>query len=214
MLEATREEQLKRQLLLIDQIKERLMLQAAQAADTRYWELSAGRWQVQQQMAPTQDLLASTWAGTYCPRASPGTGCLKKEGGCSGEVLCSSTPEGKCGGLKYQLQALQQEDARCIVTTRRLAKLGFDSAHKVRCYFSCYGEVQCVHVPGSTRQESTTPTPKRRAGSVGFVVMASAEAACAVVQDGPAHVVCGVMITVHAFEDDAASARLNTQTQP
>lgn len=186
ILEKTRLEQLECQRLLIEQVQERLMLQAAWAADSMYRELSAGSAQAHQKIT-LNDLLAN------------GQALAGDKGVCGDEVLCRSTPEGKCVSLKGQLQAIQQEEARCIVTTRRLAKLGVDSALHVRRYFSCYGEVRFVHVPGSTKLV-TNPTPKRRASNVGFVVMASAEAACAVLQDGPAHLVCGVMITVQPFQ--------------
>jgi len=103
--------------------------------------------------------------------------------------------------MKTQLQALQQEDPKMVFIARRINKLGFNSADQLRRHFVTYGEVKCVHVSHS-RVKSMRPDVqwRMRAASLGFVVMASAEATRNILRDSPEHVVNGVAIRVYEFQ--------------
>lgn len=185
-----RSDQLQRQLGLVQRMQEQLMVQAAQAAGLKglcqLMVLAGG--------SPTQGPRApGACAGLHQQHAvSPA--CLDGDGG--GECLGNPGQHSPHNSLKEQLQAVAQEDARCVFVARRLAKLGLDSAEKLSQYFMPYGEVKSVHVARAWSQGGKF----WRAGSVGFVVMHSAEAVWAIMQGGPAHIVCGVVITVHPFK--------------
>lgn len=187
---ATRSHQLQRQLCLVQRMQEQLMVQAAQAAGLKYKEWLAGSSQASGPEVLANELEPKACAGPHSQHA-PSAGCFDGDGG---ECLNDPGQHSDHISLKEQLQALEQEDARCVFVVRRLAKLGFDSADKLSLYFMPYGEVKSVHVPRAWSQGKFW-----RAGSVGFVVMHSAEAVCAIMQGGPAHIVCGVVITVHPF---------------
>mmetsp|Transcript_97567 Transcript_97567/g.271435 ORF Transcript_97567/g.271435 Transcript_97567/m.271435 type:complete len:469 (+) Transcript_97567:114-1520(+) len=102
--------------------------------------------------------------------------------------------------MKAHLQALRTEDPETVFVARRIHKLGFGSADLLLGYFSRYGEVKAVHVSYSQVKSSRSTTSCRmRAASLGFVVMASAEATARVLADGPEYRVCGVPIRVHTF---------------
>jgi len=188
---ATRSDQLQRQLCLVQRMQEQLMVQAAQAAGLKYKEWLAGSSPAQGPKESAKELVPSTCAGLHSQNA-PSGGCCDGDGG--GGCLNNPSQHSDHISLKEQLQALEQEDVRCVFVVRRLAKLGFDSADKLALYFMPYGDVKSVHVPRAWSQGKFW-----RAGSVGFVVMRSAEAVCAIMQGGPAHIVCGVVITVHPF---------------
>jgi len=193
----TRSDRLQRQLCLIQRMQEQLLVQAAQAAESKYKEWLTGSSQAQ-------------WAGTFGTSTPQVHRSVRSQNAPSASCFDGGTSPGSPPpqedqphvslkdrprvSLKEQLQALAQEDAGCVMVARRIAKLGFNSAEKLRLYFMPYGEVKCVHVAHAWSQGKYW-----RAGSVGFVVMSSTEAVQAIVQGGPAHIVCGVVITVHPF---------------
>lgn len=116
------------------------------------------------------------------------------------DVARRGPPPDVADTMKTQLQALQQEDPEMVFIARRINKLGFNSADQLRSHFATYGEVKCVHVSHS-RVKSMRPDVqwRMRAASLGFVVMASAEATRNILRDGPEHVVSGVAIRVYTF---------------
>lgn len=187
-----RSDQLQRQLCLVQRMQEQLMVQAAQAAGLKYKEWLAGSSPTQGPRAFANDLAPGTHAGLHSQQAVLPV-CFDGDSG--GECLGNPGQHSPHNSLKEQLQAVAQEDARCVFVARRLAKLGLDSADKLSQYFMPYGEVKSVHVARAWSQGGKF----WRAGSVGFVVMHSAEAVWAIMQGGPAHIVCGVVITVHPF---------------
>jgi len=139
-----------------------------------------------------------------------GTGSKVTPGQCNGQkpttaaaaadAVCRGPPPDVADTMKTQLQALQQEDPETVFIARRINKLGFNSADQLRSHFATYGEVKCVHVSHS-RVKSMRPDVqwRMRAASLGFVVMASAEATRNILRDSPEHVVNGVAIRVYEF---------------
>eukprot|EP00445_Apocalathium_hangoei_P055961 CAMPEP_0204049922 /NCGR_PEP_ID=MMETSP0360-20130528/119324_1 /ASSEMBLY_ACC=CAM_ASM_000342 /TAXON_ID=268821 /ORGANISM="Scrippsiella Hangoei, Strain SHTV-5" /LENGTH=75 /DNA_ID=CAMNT_0050996845 /DNA_START=18 /DNA_END=242 /DNA_ORIENTATION=+ len=52
--------------------------------------------------------------------------------------------------LSMSLQMLSNEDPACLFIVRRINKLGFKAARKIRQYFMAYGQVLKVLVAHST----------------------------------------------------------------
>lgn len=104
--------------------------------------------------------------------------------------------------MKAQLQALHNEDPRCVFVVRRINKLGFESADTLREYFSQYGEVKVVHVSHS-RVKSVAASGsvhwRMRAAALGFIVMAAADSTTRLLADGPEHPISGSRVRVNAF---------------
>jgi len=140
------------------------------------------------------------------------------------DAMQASQGSGGCGSLaahvpnletmKSQLQALQLEDPARVFIARRINKLGFTSADKLRHYFTRFGDVKNVHVSHSRVKSSLDPVNQRRpniswrlrAAALGFVVMASSEAAAQIIAEGPEHEVNGVVIRVQPFHRRSTSA--------
>mmetsp|Transcript_30511 Transcript_30511/g.91637 ORF Transcript_30511/g.91637 Transcript_30511/m.91637 type:complete len:580 (+) Transcript_30511:87-1826(+) len=123
--------------------------------------------------------------------------------------------------MKSQLQALQQEAPETVFIARRINKLGFTSAERLRSHFGSYGQVKCVHVSHSRVKTMRPDTHWRmRAASLGFVVMVSPEATARILAEGPEHLVGEVLIRVHTFrrhslpDDGAEQDESDGQEEP
>lgn len=111
------------------------------------------------------------------------------------------------GGLKAQLQALSQEDTGSVLIVRRIQKLGFKSPDHLREHFKEFGEVKDVHVAHSTVKSMPRPLDgqdvsyRQRPAALGFVVMASPEAAQKILAEGKEKErdINGVKVLVQAF---------------
>lgn len=120
-------------------------------------------------------------------------------------------------GMRMQLQALQMEDPGSVLITRRLHRLGFNSAEKLKQHFENYGVVREVLVPHSRVKASPGRRARTRPAAIGFVIMESAEAAYAALAEGQEHMVEGIQINVQAFErrqnsDSDGEAEKNSQS--
>jgi len=110
--------------------------------------------------------------------------------------------------MKAQLQALQQEDAACVLIARRINKLGFSSSSHLRAHFSRYGQVKGVFVSHSrvrslrafSHQRAADAHWRLRAAALGFVVMESPEVVQMILDEGVDHTVIGVPIHLHPFQ--------------
>merc|ERR1719281_681094 len=122
-------------------------------------------------------------------------------------------------GMRMQLQALQAKDPGSVLIARKLHRLGFNSAQKLQDHFSWYGTVKEVLVPHSRVKASPGRRARTRPAAIGFVVMWSAEAANAAIEDGDEHLIEGIQINVQAFErrtpdgsqDDGESPVFNSE---
>merc|ERR1740121_2749616 len=84
---------------------------------------------------------------------------------------------------------------------RRINKLGFKAARKLRKHFSSFGTVVRVLVAHSTvHPGSGDKALRQRPSSLGFVHMSTPEAAQTILALGPEHEVEGVTIRVQRFE--------------
>jgi len=116
------------------------------------------------------------------------------------EMCCQDT-------MKTQLQALQNENPDAVFITRRINKLGFNSAALLRSHFSAYGEVKAVYVAHSRVRSLITLGRRRlpqsrwhmRAAALGFVVMSQSEATATILSEGLEHDVNGVIVRVYPF---------------
>lgn len=109
--------------------------------------------------------------------------------------------------LKTQLEAFNGKKAECILIARGITKLGDRAAELLRAHFSSFGVVEDVRIPyvgkklrGAARWESDELAPReKRASGRCFIVMSAVEDAKRILQQGPAHVVDGISVTLELF---------------
>jgi len=111
------------------------------------------------------------------------------------------------GSLREDLMRLREYDAdRCLIV-RRIKRLGLASADLLRDYFEHFGVVSEVLVAHSFERKSQKNRCDRiRPAALGFIVMATADAAQTAISTGPTLELSNVHITVkkfEAFEDDS-----------
>jgi len=106
--------------------------------------------------------------------------------------------EGFDKSLRYNLEALHSMDSNCIVLTRKINRLGFESAPVLEAFFARYGHVNRVLV---SHCHAKSRNLRFRPSGLGFVVMSCEEEALAILADGPEIEVCpGAIINVQAFK--------------
>jgi len=112
--------------------------------------------------------------------------------------------------LSTSLQMLSKEDPDTLLIVRRINKLGFKGAKKLKTYFAQFGQVSKVLVAHSTcRQTGDIPCQaRRRPSSLGFVHMASADAVQKVLACGADQEVDGAVIRVQMFERQHGEAAI------
>lgn len=84
--------------------------------------------------------------------------------------------------LRGNLEALHAVEAKRIIITRKINRLGFESAQIIQNHFSQYGNVEQVLVSHSRAKSGNIHF---RPASLGFLVMSTKEAAQAILADGP-----------------------------
>jgi len=104
------------------------------------------------------------------------------------------------GSLRQDLELLRQRQAECVIIARKIKKLGFESPQILDDHFSQYGEVKELLVAHS----HVKPTPKRpngrvRPAALGFVVMATPDAAENVFKAGTEQMIGGLSIELAPF---------------
>jgi hypothetical protein len=104
------------------------------------------------------------------------------------------------GSLRQDLELLRQRQPEHVIIVRKIKKLGFDSPQLLDQHFSQYGCVKELLVAHS----HVKPTPKRpngrvRPAALGFVVMATDEAAQKAFEAGIDQMLCGVSIELAPF---------------
>jgi len=105
--------------------------------------------------------------------------------------------------LSMSLQLLSKEDPDTLFIVRRINKLGFKAARKLKQHFSAYGQVVRVLVAHSTVKQIGDPQQyqwRRRPSSLGFIHMGVAESVAQVLSVGSEHEVDGCLIRVQRFE--------------
>lgn len=115
--------------------------------------------------------------------------------------------------MKTQLQVLDFEDPAAVLIARGITKLGLESADILRSHFSQYGLVKAVHVPyafkkrrGAARLTGNDDSRSQRIAGRCFIVMASAEDALRILDDGVTHLVQGVEVTLDHFSPASVRA--------
>jgi len=98
--------------------------------------------------------------------------------------------------LAHCLEKLKNQDTRCVMTIRKINKLGFKSAAILERHYSQYGEVIQAHVPHSEK----VVDKRFRPGNMALVVMGSVDAAETVFAEGIVQIVSNVEAHVHRFE--------------
>jgi len=138
--------------------------------------------------------------GAPWPPTSPTTNCQAK-----GTPLSETADSWTCT-MKTQLQVLDFEDPAAVLIARGITKLGLESADILRSHFSNYGLVKAVHVPyafkkrrGAARLTSNDVSRSQRIAGRCFIVMATAEDAFKILEDGETHLVQGVEVTLDHF---------------
>lgn len=156
---------------------------------------------------------APSIAGALCPQSYCGVGAQPWYGYPPADVqpCCSvndnMTPEET---VRTHLQLLQEVDPARVLLVRKINRLGFDSPDILKHHFSWFGAVEHILVSHSrmkwTQQSSTRVISSRvRPSGMGFIVMASPQAAAAVLAHGLEQVVAGATILVQRFEQKDAA---------
>mmetsp|Transcript_41226 Transcript_41226/g.94832 ORF Transcript_41226/g.94832 Transcript_41226/m.94832 type:complete len:595 (+) Transcript_41226:89-1873(+) len=103
--------------------------------------------------------------------------------------------------MRSHLQALRNEDPRCIVITRRIGKLGFHSKDILSRYFQKFGQVRQVLVAHSKVKPfgDTDSYPRQRPGNFGLLLMKDMDTVHRILAEGPTLTVAGVEIQVQPF---------------
>jgi len=99
------------------------------------------------------------------------------------------------GGL---LSILDDYEETFIITVRKIHRLGFKSARALRKHFQGFGAVEKVLLLPS-RPKTSDPELKPRPASMGFIVMQSAEAACAALRQKDTHLIQGWPVFAQKF---------------
>merc|ERR1740123_1667187 len=105
--------------------------------------------------------------------------------------------------LRSFLQELRNENPRRVFVARRTNQLGFRSRVLLDKHFSKYGEVAQVMVAHSkVKSIGDALLPRTRPGNLGLVVMTSEKAVQQILIDGPVHIIQGVLVNVHRFDQN------------
>lgn len=110
--------------------------------------------------------------------------------------------------LSTSLQLLSHENPDCLFIVRHINKLGFKASRTLKRHYSAYGAVVRVLVAHSTVRQHGSPDShaRRRPSSLGFLQMASPEAAKAILAAGPEQEVDGAVIRIQKFERQQVQA--------
>jgi len=136
-------------------------------------------------------------------QASPAEGGME-------DFMLSDMAVGEAGGdgkvytLQAHLTGLQREDPRRVFIARRIGRMGFRSEEVLMAHYSQYGKVLRVLVAHSKVKPFRTVgnQPRIRPGSLGFVVMESADCVEQILEAGPQQVVAGHPIHVERFKQN------------
>merc|ERR1719281_1407500 len=105
------------------------------------------------------------------------------------------------GSLRQDLELLRQRPPEHVIIVRKIKQLGFESPQLLEQYFSQYGEVKELLVAHShVKPTAKRPNGRTRPAALGFVVMASAEAAQKVFLAGTDQMIGGFDIELAPFE--------------
>jgi len=103
--------------------------------------------------------------------------------------------------LQQHLKMLESEDPLCVLSVRKINRLGFDSKAILERHFAWHGvaiKVLVAHL--RVKQAGHRPARSRPAG-LGFVVMASREDALNVLYQGERQMIGDVEIIVQPFQN-------------
>jgi hypothetical protein len=105
------------------------------------------------------------------------------------------------GSLRQDLELLRERQPECVIIIRKIKKLGFESPQILNDHFSQYGEVKELLVAHShVKPTAKRPNGRVRPAALGFVVMATAEAAQTAFKAGTDQMLCGISIELAPFE--------------
>jgi len=105
------------------------------------------------------------------------------------------------GSLRQDLELLRLRQPECVIIVRKIKKLGFESPQILDDHFSQFGEVKELLVAHShVKPTAKRPNGRVRPAALGFVVMATPEAAENAFKAGTDQVIGGVNIELAPFE--------------
>jgi len=105
------------------------------------------------------------------------------------------------GSLRQDLELLRQRQPEHVLIVRKIKKLGFESPQLLDEHFSQFGEVEELLVAHShVKATAKRPNGRVRPAALGFVVMASGEAAQNAFKAGTDQMICGNSIEIAPFD--------------
>jgi hypothetical protein len=123
---------------------------------------------------------------------------FSEESHANGGKVIGSRPEQT---LSMHLTELQAEDPACIFIARRISRMGFRSQQALFRHFSKFGKVKRVLVANSKVKpfRNYQAEPRIRPGSLGFVVMQSANSLPKIFNAGREQTICGCPVVIEPF---------------
>jgi len=117
----------------------------------------------------------------------------------SRNVRChqASVPIGVENSLRSNLRRMATIDENRIIFVKKISKLGLNSSHILKKYFSRFGvveEVVCTHAVDKRDHNRSRPA------NTGFVIFGKAEDAAAAIRCGSEQVVSGVSVSIRTYE--------------
>lgn len=111
-----------------------------------------------------------------------------------------------CFNLSTLLQVLEEVDEACVLTVRKIHKIGLHSARLLREHFSQFGEVDRVMLlPSRPKSAGGNVVGKIRPASMAFVVMRSRQPAI-IARLSELHEVEGCQVQVQKFKRDPTNS--------
>ena len=101
--------------------------------------------------------------------------------------------------LSSLLEVIEGDSEECILTVRKIHRLGFKSARALRKHFSQFGRVDKILLLPSRPKIADGEQAKPRPASMGFIVMESVGAAASALSKGDTHEVAVWQIQVQQF---------------
>jgi len=102
--------------------------------------------------------------------------------------------------LGTHLKELDKEDPQQILIVRKISRLGFQSAERLKKYFERFGPISKVLLSNSHAKESGSSGIRLRPSGIGFVVFEDSADAEKALAEGEDHTVNDVEICLRAFE--------------
>merc|ERR1740138_565311 len=102
--------------------------------------------------------------------------------------------------IATHLNELQQEDPGKILIVRKINRLGFDSAEKLKAHFEQYGHVEKVRLSNAHAKQPGNFRSRVRPSGIAFLLFKDSQDATRALEAGESQFVAGMEVFVRRFE--------------